>query len=133
MIGVTWRRSFSGDPSQLHDVRRLVGALLTGCPVLDDAIACLAELASNAVVHTKSRGDVFTVEIRLMDGSVRIAVTDTGGPTTPPLPPHVRGEVLESGRGLAIVAALSTYMGAEGDEEGRTVWAELRWAVQDGR
>ncbi|MEU8035182.1 ATP-binding protein [Streptosporangium sp. NPDC049078] len=133
MIGVTWRGSFPGDPDQLHDVRRLVGALLAGCPVLDDAIACLAELASNAVVHTKSHGDVFTVEVRLMDGSVRVAVTDAGGPTVPTLPSHVPGEMLESGRGLAIVAALSTQMGTEGDEEGRTVWAELKWAVQDGR
>lgn len=133
MIDVTWRRSFPGDPGQLHDVRKLVGALLAECPVLDDAIACLAELASNAVVHTKSRGDLFTVGIRLMDDSVRIAVTDAGGPTVPTLPSPVRGEMLEGGRGLAIVAALSTYMGIEGDEEGRTVWAELKWAAQDSR
>ncbi|AWS46132.1 ATP-binding protein [Streptosporangium sp. 'caverna'] len=131
MSAVVWRRSFPGNAIELHDVRKLVTALLAGCPVLDDAITCLEELASNAVIHTRSCEDVFVVEVRLARNSVRIAVEDAGGPTVPSLLSPGQEEMLEGGRGLAIVAALSAHMGVEGDTEGRVVWAELRWIAAE--
>jgi hypothetical protein len=103
-------------------------------PVLDDAISCAVELSANAVRHTKSgQGGTFTVELWLSPHSVRIAVTDAGSSTAPSMC-HPRDEdLMEGGRGLAMVAALSTRMGVDGDDQGRTVWAELSWASdQDG-
>lgn len=122
-----WQRAFPGDPRHLHDVRRYVGDLLADLPERDDVISCVAELASNAIVHTRSgKGGRFVVHVRRACTLLRVAVADEGSCTVPVIRPFHRGDLLEGGRGLAIVARLSDCLGIEGDERGRTVWAEFR-------
>jgi hypothetical protein len=140
MNGMAWRCDFPGERVQLRSVRRLVEALLVDCPVRDDAIACVVELSNNAILHTRSAGGVFTVGLWLFSATARVAVRDAGGSGEPVLRACGPGEMLESGRGLAIVAALCTRMGVVGGEGGRVVWADLgcegahpaMWSVHDG-
>jgi hypothetical protein len=56
-------------------------------------------------------------------GSVKVAVSDGGGPGRPC---HVRPPVSSlGGRGLGIVECLSKNWGVEADNVGQTVWAVL--------
>jgi hypothetical protein len=52
---------YPGRPGQVSHVRRAVARHLAGCPVASDAILVLSEQAANAVVHSASRGQFFTV------------------------------------------------------------------------
>ncbi|GAA3609254.1 hypothetical protein GCM10022419_112800 [Nonomuraea rosea] len=131
MNDMAWCCGFPGEPSQLREVRRRVGTLLENCPIRDDVISCMVELAANAITHTKSFGGVFTVGIWLLRARARIAVKDAGGPGEPVVRPSCQEEMAEGGRGLAIVAALSARLGVAGDERGRVVWADLTWGVGD--
>jgi anti-sigma regulatory factor (Ser/Thr protein kinase) len=83
---------------------------------------CLSELATNAVVHSRSRhpGGYFTVRAQ-MCGHLRVEVRDQGGPWVWP----DRGDQ-RHGRGLLIVSRLARSWGRSGDPgSGWTVWFEL--------
>ncbi|WP_405087165.1 ATP-binding protein [Microbispora sp. NBC_01389] len=122
------QRAFRGEARQLQEVRRYVGGLLTGCPDRDAVITCVAELASNAIMHTRSgNGGTFVVHVQRSTNALRIAVVDAGAPTQPAIRAAQDENLLEGGRGLVIVAALSEQMGVDGAARGRTVWAEFRW------
>jgi anti-sigma regulatory factor (Ser/Thr protein kinase) len=126
MSGLWWRRKFPGEAVQVREVRRFVSGLLMDHPILDDAISCAVELSANAVRHTKSgQGGTFTVELWLSAHLVRIVVTDAGSSTAPSACERRDVDLPEGGRGLAMVAALSTRMGVEGDDQGHSVWAEF--------
>src|ERR1019366_2284916 len=62
------------------DARRAVARHLAGCPALDDLVLIVAELASNAVLHSASRGAFFTVRAELHADYVRVEAVDLGGP-----------------------------------------------------
>jgi anti-sigma regulatory factor (Ser/Thr protein kinase) len=88
----------------------------------DDAAVVLSELVTNAIVHTSAP---FTVVLRSLGDSVRLEVTDAS-----PLPPARRnnpaaGPLTQSGRGLALVAALATSWGWEPVGGGKVVWADV--------
>jgi len=100
--------------------------LLDGCPVADDVILCVSELAANAALHSNSRrsGGTFTVRADSHPGAgVRIEVEDGGGPwiSAAPDPSH--------GRGLGIVRALADDWGIATTPAGRAVWARITWQV----
>jgi anti-sigma regulatory factor (Ser/Thr protein kinase) len=124
-----WARTFPGQARQVGEARRFTAWALTGCPARDSLLACVAELAANAVEHTDSGdGGVFTVTVGLpRDGAAFVAVTDDGGPGEPSA--GVSGEFAEGGRGLAIVAAFSSRWGWRPVARGRLVWAEATWPV----
>ena len=91
-----------------------------GCGhLLDDAELLTTELVNNAVLHTESS---IELRVRLRQGRVRIAVTDSGRG----LPERRSGDLeATSGRGLLLVAAMATDWGATARPEGKTVWFEL--------
>jgi serine/threonine-protein kinase RsbW len=135
-----WTRVFAGELRQVPEARAFVSRALAGCPARETLMACVSELAANAVTHTASgRGGHFTVEVtRPSSGVARVAVTDAGSPSEPAiLPPDalasdvLASDVLaEGGRGLALVAALAGdwgYHPAPGP--GRTVWAQATWPI----
>jgi len=98
--------------------------LLDGCPVADDVILCVSELATNAATHSDSRksGGTFTVRTESRPGAdIRIEVEDNGGPwiSVAPDPSH--------GRGLGIVRALADDWGITTTPAGRAVWARIAW------
>lgn len=105
-------------------VDQLLGWGLTdrdpGWSVLDAAELVASELLSNALMA--SHGEV-TVDVEAHRHRVTIAVTDDSAAS-----PHIQAfdTRSESGRGLAIVAALSERWGySEFDGETKTVWAEF--------
>jgi serine/threonine-protein kinase RsbW len=118
-------------------VRAFVACALAGCPAREALLTCASELAANAIAHTASgAGGVFSVEVvRPAAGAALVAVTDAGGPREPAIrqpsdSPDLR-DLAEGGRGLALVAALSSRWGYRdiGEASGRTVWAEATWPV----
>ncbi|HEY3810494.1 MAG TPA: ATP-binding protein, partial [Acidimicrobiales bacterium] len=94
---------------------------LAGCPAADDAVLIASELAANAVTHSASAGEFFTVRCETHPDYVWIEVEDLGGPWQPAQPddrPH----------GLDLIGALAgpdnwgTDTTSDGD---RIVWARL--------
>jgi anti-sigma regulatory factor (Ser/Thr protein kinase) len=120
------RRVFPGRREQVAQARRFVGRALEGCPVSDEAILCLSELATNALLHTASgtRGE-FEVIVQRGESWARIAVCDEGSPKIPTA--RILDAVSEDGRGLGLMALIAYRWGQWGNEQGRTVWFELRW------
>jgi anti-sigma regulatory factor (Ser/Thr protein kinase) len=112
---------FPGSAEQVARAREFLAGVLDGCKASDDAILCLSELASNAVLHSQSRlpGGTFSVRVTCGRPAVRVEVTDQGGPW--------RGTDRDParGRGLAIVASLARSWGVMGGESGRTTWCEF--------
>jgi len=120
-----WTREFAARPEQVGQARKFLAAVLGDCPVADDAVLCLSELAGNSVLHSASRwpGGAFRVrvEIRRRD-YVRIEVRDEGGPWD--ARPRAGGRA----HGLAIVRALAAESGIDGDAlTGWIAWARLDW------
>lgn len=128
---LAWQRTFPGTPDQVTAARHLVRLMLGDTPVTADAETIAAELAANAVRHTRSGrpGGTFTLEL-LHDGTaVRLAVRDQGGdrrPTFTPAPAACADDLPDHGYGLTLVATLATRAGIRGNPlTGHTVWARL--------
>jgi anti-sigma regulatory factor (Ser/Thr protein kinase) len=130
-------RIFPGEPRQVRRVRAFAADALAGCPARESLLACVSELAANAIAHTASgAGGVFTVEVtRLTPGMALVAVTDAGGPREPAIRRAAESgdqcHLAECGRGLALVDALASRWGYRALDigAGRTVWAEATWPV----
>jgi serine/threonine-protein kinase RsbW len=122
--------TYPGGPEQVHKVRADMRRLLRGCPVADDVILCVSELATNAAVHSDSRrsGGTFTVRAESCPGAdVRIEVEDAGGPWGGPAPDPT------GGRGLDIVRALAAEWGIVTRPASRAVWARIDWPSDQRR
>jgi serine/threonine-protein kinase RsbW len=121
---VIYSRVFSGQATQIREVRATLGRALADCPMADDAVLAASELSTNAVMHSRSRepGGRFTVRAELYAGDyLWLEVEDGGGPWTEQPRSDVRG------RGLTIVAAVASDWGVEGDALARVVWARFDW------
>lgn len=88
--------------------------------LLEAALLVVSELASNAVLHARTR---FQLRLSPMPDRLQITVSDTSRQLPDPQPPdpHER-----SGRGLHLVHTLTSgRWGAAPDGPGKHVWAEL--------
>jgi anti-sigma regulatory factor (Ser/Thr protein kinase) len=124
------RTVFAAQPSRASAVRRMVAERLSHLRLpaeqLDNAVLVTDELFANAVRHGSSDiGDTVTVGIECTDHDVRVTVADR----SPDLPRHRTADLAEeSGRGLAIVAALADDWGIappDPGETGKRVWFSL--------
>ena len=113
--------TYPGRADQVHHVRRAIARHLAGCPAADEAVLIASELAANAILHSRSRTEHFTVRAELHPSHVQIETEDLGGPWRRRQPggrPH----------GLDVVEALT---GPDGwgtettSNGGRIVWARL--------
>ena len=116
--------TFHGRAGEVARVRKEIAAYLGECPVADDLVLIADELASNSILHTRSRAGSFHVRCELSPGSVRVDVEDMGGPW------RTRKQD-DRPHGLDIVQALTGPDGwgterTPGDT--RVVWATLRWS-----
>lgn len=116
-----YHQVFPGQPDQVSRVRHAVGQQVRDTPVADDVILIVSELASNAVLHSNSRDEIFAVTCQVYPRCVRIEVADLGGQWHDPGPddrPH----------GLEIVKALATRWGIRPGTAGiRVVWARVEF------
>jgi hypothetical protein len=127
---LAWSRAFPATPSQVREARQFLSGILDGCPVADDAVLCISEMAANSCLHSASRkaGGTFTVHAEIHKGNyVWIEVEDNGGPwnqrTHPDGRPH----------GLDIVRAYAADSGIDGDPlTGWIAWARLDWPPASG-
>ncbi|MGO9495220.1 MAG: MEDS domain-containing protein [Solirubrobacteraceae bacterium] len=89
--------------------------------LLQDSQLVVSELATNAVVHA---GSAFSVVARREGSGVRIAVHDLS--RAEPVVRDTLDVLALSGRGLQLVAHISSEWGVETTSAGKAVWAELR-------
>ena len=106
--------------------RGFLAAVLAGWhveePVCDDAALLVSEVAANAVRH--STGGL-TIDVHLLPGVLRVAVTDHTSALPRPRPADTSAE---GGRGLQIVDAYAARWGTDclsGGTPGKRVWFEL--------
>ena len=131
-----WSRSFPGLAENLAEVRQFTQMVLGDAPGAELVVLAVSELAGNAIVHTASGapGGQFVVHLAAFADRWKVRVDDEGSPTEP----HVVVDGIdedaewdcESGRGLAMVAAISQKWGVLGDGCARAVWAEIPYPVQ---
>jgi anti-sigma regulatory factor (Ser/Thr protein kinase) len=90
--------------------------------LLQDSQLVVSELATNAVVHARS---AFSVVARREGSGVRLSVHDFS--TAEPVLRFTPDVLAPSGgRGLRLVADITSEWGVEATGAGKTVWAELR-------
>lgn len=110
----------------LRPLRGLVAAAAAAAGVdVDDAQLVVTELAANALTHTRSATLGADLWLAGAVGRLVVCVTDAGGPTAGPVSPAAYAPGDLSGRGLALVEALSGAWGVVGDVAGRMVWARF--------
>lgn len=122
---ITTGATYPGTTEHISAARAGLRTLLDGCPRADDIVLCISELATNAVLHSRSRlaDGSFTIRGKASPGGYcLIEVEDEGGHWTPTVadPGH--------GHGLTIVQALADDWGIDGDHRGRRVWARFDWS-----
>ena len=112
---------FPGRADQVQHARHAGARCLAGWAEADDTVLIVSELASNAVLHSASKGQFFTVRAEAHASYVWVEVEDLGGPWNL----HTRDDTRP--HGLDVVDALTgpDGWGVDGDEFGRVVWARL--------
>jgi anti-sigma regulatory factor (Ser/Thr protein kinase) len=123
---ITFERDYAGIVSQAQHVRGDLAKVAAECPTVDDVILLASELATNAILHSRSGhpDGVFTVRATLYPGDYAwVEVIDQGGGWT------VDGHDDDHGRGLAIVAGVAGdgNWGIDGDTTCRVAWFRLDW------
>jgi serine/threonine-protein kinase RsbW len=114
--------TFPGSPDQVREARHALAGFLAGCPRADDAVLCVSELASNAVLHSASGqpGGTFAVRAAIRPClDITIEVRDQGGPWQAPARQRMHG--------LGIVAELAELTTHQTDDGGRIVTACFTW------
>lgn len=90
-----------------------------GSDAVDDAALLVSELATNAVIHA---GTAYTVTVAMIIDVIRVGVADES-------PAKARrshyGEMAATGRGLGMVADVSSRWGIDISDSGKIVWFEL--------
>lgn len=105
-----------------HFVLRTLAAWGIEEDTADNAILCLSELVTNAIIHTDAGCEIRVV----LDRDVLTTTVRDGGSTVVVDPRNVTVDPLaEHGRGLQLVDAVSTRWGSELDAVGMTVWFVL--------
>jgi anti-sigma regulatory factor (Ser/Thr protein kinase) len=105
--------------------RRAVAAVLTGWGLpsyaVDDAVLIVSELVANAVIHVREEASL-ELEVAYGESWLRLSLAD-GSSVRPLIRQAARGD--ESGRGMAIVNALSDRWGVEDHQGGKRIWFEV--------
>jgi hypothetical protein len=118
---IWYQPTLRGRADQVRQVRHDLTAHLAGQPAIDEAVLIASELAANAVMHSASSGEFFTIRCEAYPAYIWVECEDLGGPwhrTKPDDRPY----------GLDIVKALTGpgNWGTETTSDGdRIVWARL--------
>ena len=123
---ITFERDYPGTISQPQHVRTDLAKIASECPAVDGVILLASELATNAILHSRSGHPdrLFTVRATLYPGDYAwVEIIDQGGAWMADALDN------EHGRGLAIVAAVAGEgnWGIDGDAACRVAWFRLDW------
>ncbi|GIH93590.1 ATP-binding protein [Planobispora siamensis] len=120
-----WALRLEGSPDQVVQARRLVSATLgRDHPFHDDCVLLTSEVATNAVLHSRSGdGGVFVLAVSCSPWGVRVSVRDEGS-AQPPLLARAAAEST-GGRGLPLLDALAHRWGVVREAGTSEVWFEL--------
>ena len=111
------------DPSAVRRARALVREALGEAgreEWADAAELAVSEVVTNAALHARTRVEV---GVEVHPQHARVEVRDFS--TSLPVQRHY-GEQATTGRGMALVAAVSSDCGVTGSPDGKVVWFELR-------
>ena len=108
--------------------RAFVAETLTAWNVQADKVETaqlvVSELVTNAVLHAADSATI-SLDLRLIDGAVRVLVSDAGL-GEPERRPHPDPRAGQTGRGVWLVDAFAERWGTETHgRDGKTVWCEL--------
>lgn len=120
-----WDLPFCAEPDEISGLRRVLRLHLTlwGLPELvESAQICVTELASNVISHV-GVGTPTTLAVSMRDTYLRIEVGDPDARALPTLL-HADPDA-ESGRGMALVDALTDRWGVILRADSKVVWCEL--------
>lgn len=109
-----------------HSLEGWLAAQGIGDPVLNDARLIISELVGNAVRHASPLGEHILVRWRIEEDLLLLSVCDGGGETAPTRVAATVDDV--SGRGLAIVEALSVAWWVERTQQMHAVHVRLALA-----
>jgi serine/threonine-protein kinase RsbW len=121
IVATCYEGIYPGRADQLHHIRHAAARHLIGCPAADDAILILSELAANAILHSASRDQFFTIRAEVFPGYTWVEAEDLGGPWR-------RRHSDDRPHGLEVVEALTGPDGWGVETTtggGRVVWARL--------
>lgn len=105
------------------ELRRLLEDAGVESEVRETAVLLASEMVSNAVEHG---GGPSYLDAAIRPDVLRLEVSDPSPEL--PAPAGEVDEVSERGRGLMLIAALSSRWGAERRRQGKTVWCEIALA-----
>lgn len=109
------------DARASHHARTAVRNVAEGLSCIDDVLLATSELTANALQHGGGAPHLTTVR---GDHSIVVALTDHRPDVWPVVLP-MRGTVASSGRGMAIVEAISAHWGVTVYHDRKVVWCEL--------
>jgi anti-sigma regulatory factor (Ser/Thr protein kinase) len=117
--------TLGAEPDAAARARRFLRAVLAAAPgdLLADAELAATELVTNAQLHGAAP---ITVRATWAEPTVRLEVQDAGS-RMPVVP--ARSDEAMTGRGLSLVAAVSSSWGVQPHRVGKTVWSELGGAA----
>ncbi|MGO8891736.1 MAG: ATP-binding protein [Streptosporangiaceae bacterium] len=129
---ITFERDYPGTIDQARHVRADLARVATACPVADDLVLLASELATNAILHSRSGrpARTFAVRATLYPGDYAwVEVIDQGGAWMQDEHDD------EHARGLAIVATVAGdgNWGIDGDDASRAAWFRLSWHEDPGQ
>ena len=113
-------RTFAGVPESVSQARAWAASFLPGSPAAGDVALLTSELVTNAITH--QAGGSIMVAVSCCLGELRVDVYDTARawPALVSAPAEA-----EAGRGLLLVAALSTSWGVSRTPTGKAVYFTL--------
>lgn len=128
---LVWRRRCPAVPRMVAVLRHATERTLRGWAVEDEDAGTVAlvvsELVTNSVRHGRVPGRLVALRLTYdRDKTVTVEVTDASGERRPrPGGVPARGDLVESGRGLTLVAAFADEWGVQERVVGKTVWARV--------
>lgn len=116
------RLVLDAEPDAVPRARRFACNTLEMAGLLDSCVdveLVVSELVTNALLHA---GMPVTLAVLVDSAAVRVEVRD--GSRSLPVRPHVNDEAM-TGRGLALVGAVTHQWGVDAVVDGKVVWAEI--------
>jgi anti-sigma regulatory factor (Ser/Thr protein kinase) len=110
-----------GDARASHYARTAMRSVSDGLRCIDDVLLATSELTANALQHGTGAPQLSAVR---RAHTVTVALTD-GRPDVLPVVQRMRGASASSGRGMAIIDAISNHWGITVYHDRKVVWCEL--------